>query len=57
MEVTFVGVDEEGRVSVEDVVGAFRPETALVTIMHSNNEVRPGWSHALLNLKGGVGWP
>ncbi|CAM9277030.1 unnamed protein product [Ectocarpus fasciculatus] len=39
VEVTYVGVDEEGRVSVDDVVGAFRPETALVTIMHSNNEV------------------
>lgn len=40
VEVTYVGVDEEGRVSAEEVVGAFRPETALVTIMHSNNEVR-----------------
>ena len=39
VEVTYVGVDEEGRVSVENVLAAFRPETALVTIMHSNNEV------------------
>ncbi|CAM9215244.1 unnamed protein product, partial [Hapterophycus canaliculatus] len=39
IEVTYIGVDTEGRVSVEDVVEAFRPETALVTIMHSNNEV------------------
>lgn len=39
VEVTYVGVDEEGRVSAEEVVEAFRPETALVTVMHSNNEV------------------
>ncbi|CAM9194051.1 unnamed protein product [Scytosiphon promiscuus] len=39
IEVTYVGVDKEGRVSAKDVVEAFRPETALVTIMHSNNEV------------------
>lgn len=41
VDVTYVGVDEEGRVSAEEVVAAFRPETALVTIMHSNNEVLP----------------
>lgn len=40
VEVTYVGVDGEGRVSVEEVVAAFRQETALVTVMHSNNEVR-----------------
>eukprot|EP00903_Cladosiphon_okamuranus_P013005 g12134.t2 len=39
VKVTYVGVDGEGRVSVEEVVGALRPDTALVTIMHSNNEV------------------
>lgn len=39
VEVTYVGVDGEGRVSAEEVVEAFRPETALVTVMHSNNEV------------------
>lgn len=39
VEVTYVGVDGEGRVSVEEVVGALRPDTALVTVMHSNNEV------------------
>lgn len=42
VEVTYVGVDEEGRVSYEEVVEALRAETALVTIMHSNNEVRVG---------------
>lgn len=39
LDVTYVGVDEESRVSVEDVKAALRPTTALVTIMHSNNEV------------------
>lgn len=42
LEVTYVGVDGEGRVSAEEVVEAFRPETALVTVMHSNNEVNRG---------------
>lgn len=40
LDVTYVGVDEQGRVSSADVLEAFRPETALVTIMHSNNEVK-----------------
>lgn len=43
LDVTYVGVDAEGRVSVEAVVKAMsRPRTALVTIMHSNNEVGRG---------------
>lgn len=37
-----MGVDEEGRVSSDEVAAALRPETALVTIMHSNNEARNG---------------
>mmetsp|Transcript_4579 Transcript_4579/g.9940 ORF Transcript_4579/g.9940 Transcript_4579/m.9940 type:complete len:450 (-) Transcript_4579:359-1708(-) len=36
---TFVPADEEGRVSVDGVLAALRPETFLVTLMHSNNEV------------------
>lgn len=39
VDVTYVGVSDQGRVSVEDVTAALRPTTALVTIMHSNNEV------------------
>lgn len=39
VDVSYVGVDMEGRVSCEDVVKSLRPETTLVTIMHSNNEV------------------
>ena len=42
LDVTYVGVDKEGRVSGDEVAAALRPETALVTIMHSNNEARIG---------------
>jgi cysteine desulfurase len=37
--VTSVPVDEQGRVSPDDVAAAIRDDTILVTIMHSNNEV------------------
>lgn len=37
--VTIVPVDGSGRVAVADVVAALRPDTALVSIMHANNEV------------------
>jgi cysteine desulfurase len=36
--VTRARVDGDGRVVVEEVVAALGPETALVTIMHANNE-------------------
>lgn len=38
-EVTYLPVDAEGFVSVEDVKNSIRPETALVTIMYANNEI------------------
>lgn len=38
-EVTYLDVDEEGFVSVEDVKKAIRPETILISIMHANNEI------------------
>ncbi len=38
-EITFLPVNSEGRVSVEDAIRAIRPDTALVSIMHVNNEV------------------
>lgn len=37
--VTYVPVDREGRVSLEDVQRAMRPDTILVSVMHVNNEL------------------
>lgn len=37
--VTYLPVDRYGQVRPEDLAEAIRPETALVSIMHSNNEV------------------
>ena len=39
IELSILPVDEEGSIDPEDIVKAFRKNTALVTIMHSNNEV------------------
>lgn len=38
-EVTYVPVDSNGRVSVEDIAGVIRDNTVLITIMFGNNEV------------------
>ncbi len=38
-EVTLVGVDQNGVVSVEDICRAIRPDTALVSVMYANNEI------------------
>ncbi len=37
--VSYLPVDESGKVNVNDLEQAIRPETILVTIMHANNEV------------------
>lgn len=37
-EVTFLGVDHEGRLDIGEFVRALRTDTLLVTIMHANNE-------------------
>ena len=37
--VTYLPVDQYGRVSVKDVEAAIRPTTILISIMHANNEV------------------
>ena len=39
IEVTYLDVDAEGRVRVEQVEEALRPDTFLVTVMTANNEV------------------
>ena len=39
VEVTYLDVDEEGLVSVEDVKNAIRPDTILISIMYANNEI------------------
>jgi cysteine desulfurase len=38
-ETTFLPVDKYGMVNPDDVAGAIRKETVLVTIMHANNEI------------------
>ncbi|WP_448383554.1 cysteine desulfurase family protein [Desulfosoma sp.] len=38
-DVTFVGVDHYGMVDPDEMIAAFRPDTILVSLMHSNNEV------------------
>lgn len=38
-EVSYVGVDFSGRVNPEDIRKLLRPDTILVSVMHSNNEV------------------
>lgn len=38
-EVTVVPVDEEGRVDVQAIVNAIRPDTVLVSVMMANNEI------------------
>lgn len=38
-EVTYLPVDEHGRVRVADVEAALRPDTILVSVMHVNNEI------------------
>ena len=38
-DVTVLPVDTFGRISLDDVANALRPDTALVSLMHANNEV------------------
>ena len=38
-EVTYLPVDEEGRVDPEDVRAAIRPDTILISVMMANNEI------------------
>jgi cysteine desulfurase len=38
-EITYVPVDKSGSINPQDIENAIRPDTALITIMHANNEV------------------
>ena len=38
-EVTYLGVDEQGHISLEELRKAIRPDTILVSVMHVNNEI------------------
>jgi cysteine desulfurase len=39
VEVTYLPVDRNGRISLADIENAIRPETVLISVMHANNEV------------------
>ena len=38
-QVTYLPVDHEGKISLQDLEHAIRPDTILVSIMHTNNEI------------------
>ena len=38
-EVTYLDVDEEGKVKLEDLKAAIRPTTILISVMYANNEI------------------
>lgn len=38
-EVTYLDVDEEGRISLEELKAAIRPDTVLISVMMANNEI------------------
>ena len=38
-EVTYLSVDRQGRISPEELERAVRPDTILVSVMHTNNEI------------------
>jgi cysteine desulfurase len=39
VSVTYLGVDRDGQIDLEELRRALRPETVLITIMHANNEL------------------
>jgi len=38
-EVTYLGVDSEGLVNLDELRAAFRPDTTVVSVMYANNEI------------------
>ena len=39
MDVTYLNVDEFGKISLEELENAIRPETVLISVMFANNEI------------------
>jgi cysteine desulfurase len=39
VDVTYLSVDQDGLIDLDDLQRALRPETVLITIMHANNEL------------------
>lgn len=39
VEVTYLGVNQDGVISVEELIAAIRPETVLISVMFANNEI------------------
>jgi len=39
VDITYLNVDQDGLIDLEDLRRALRPETVLITIMHANNEL------------------
>jgi len=38
-EITYLGVDDQGRIDLDELDAAFREDTVLVSIMHANHEI------------------
>ena len=38
-EVTYLDVDEDGKVDLEELKAAIRPDTILISVMYANNEI------------------
>lgn len=39
VEVSYIGVDDEGMIRLDELKNSIRPHTRLITVMHANNEV------------------
>lgn len=38
-EITYLGVDEDGKISLDELKAAIRPDTILISVMYANNEI------------------
>ncbi|MGV8171119.1 MAG: cysteine desulfurase family protein [Candidatus Woesearchaeota archaeon] len=39
IEISYIGVDEEGTIRIDELRNSIKPHTRLITIMHANNEI------------------